>query len=86
MNKVTYLSCWKPELCIQLEINNYNYVDFNRFLMKGCPSTKELQEGKNMKMPGVKSLFLLRSRFYEKLGEGQVTQHFTIYLSKHLST
>ncbi len=78
MNKVTYLSCWKPELCIQLEINNYNYVDFNRFLMKGCPSTKELQEGKKYEDAGREEfIFLLRSRFYEKLGEG--ASHSTLY-------
>lgn len=78
MNKVTYLSRWKPELCIQLKMHNYKYVDFNRLLMKGCPSSKELQEGKKYETAGREEfIFLLKSRFNEELGEG--SSHSTLY-------
>jgi hypothetical protein len=44
MTNPTYLSGWAPEMCIQLEVPNNNRADFNRFLVKGFPSTKSMQQ------------------------------------------
>lgn len=71
MNKVTYLSHWRPELCIQLKVHSHINADFNRLLMKGCPSTKNLQESNKYKSAGREEyILLLKSRFDEALEEG----------------
>ncbi|MDM5078369.1 hypothetical protein OB931_18620 [Aeromonas media] len=78
MNKVTYLSRWKPELCIQLDKLYHINADFNRLLMRGCPSTKKLQEGKKYEKADREELILLlKSRFDEALEEG--VSHSTLY-------
>lgn len=46
MNNITYLKGWKHELCIPLINSTDNYLaDFNRFLVKGFPTTEQLQQG-----------------------------------------
>ena len=44
MSKVSYLSGWQPDLCIQLITANNDKVDFNRFLIKHFPTTAQLQQ------------------------------------------
>lgn len=71
MNKVTYLSHWRPELCIQLNEHGLINADFNRLLVKGCPSTKKLQESNKYKSADrEKIILLLKSKFDEALEEG----------------
>lgn len=71
MNKVTFLSRWRPDLCIKFKVDTYINTDFNRLLMKGCPSTKELQESnKHTSADREEFILLLKSRFDEALEEG----------------
>lgn len=49
MGNVSYLSNWKPELCIQLDTGDNNLADFNRFLFKGVPTTALIQKNDNCK-------------------------------------
>lgn len=45
MSNVSYLHGWKPELCFQLNTTDNHLADFNRFLVKHLPATKQLQQG-----------------------------------------
>nr|WP_159373639.1 hypothetical protein [Vibrio cholerae]CQB47121.1 FIG01202926: hypothetical protein [Vibrio cholerae] len=72
MSNLTYLSNWKPELCINLSIMGENCLaDFNRFFFKGVPKTERLQRGEQFEDAGRKSfIFQLKDRFDEKIEEG----------------
>lgn len=78
MNNLTYISDWKPELCIQLETENNYRTDFNRFLVKGFPTTKKLQMGDSFENANREGFILqLHSRFIEALEEG--ASHATLH-------
>lgn len=78
MSEVNYLSGWKSELCIQLNTENNNKVDFNRFLVKGLPPTKVLQESGLFESSDRETFVLqLKQKFSEKLEEG--SSHNTLY-------
>ncbi|MCC4787023.1 hypothetical protein AB6E39_01080 [Vibrio splendidus] len=71
MNNVTYLHNWNPELCIQLETDDNNRADFNRFIFKHVPSTEALQQGEQFKRAAREGFILhLKSRFDEAIEEG----------------
>jgi len=71
MSNITYLNGWRPELCIQLKTPDNNQADFNRFLVKGFPPTKQLQEGGQFTDAGRESFILrLKDRFVEIIEEG----------------
>ncbi|WP_394153906.1 phage integrase N-terminal SAM-like domain-containing protein [Vibrio maritimus] len=78
MSSITYLSGWKPELCIQLLANGNCRADFNRLLVKGIPSSKQLQQEHSF-LDAQREDFILqiKSRFEEKIKEG--FSHRTLY-------
>lgn len=78
MSSVTYLSGWKPELCIQLDTNGNSLADFNRYLVKGFPSTNQLQQGCKFEDADREGFILqLKDRFDEKIEEGG--SHASLY-------
>ncbi|WHR54341.1 hypothetical protein O8413_23400 (plasmid) [Vibrio furnissii] len=78
MTKPTYLSGWRPDLCIQLDIRTKLLADFNRFLFKGFPPTKKLQQGNQFEDAERETfVFQLRNRFNEKSDEG--SSHESLY-------
>ncbi len=85
MIDVTYISDWKPELCIHLEFGQNHKADFNRFLVKSLPSTKTLQQGGIFENADREGFVLqLRRRFSEILEEGG--SHCTLYgIFTHIS-
>ncbi|EGQ9698348.1 hypothetical protein FWP48_02650 [Vibrio parahaemolyticus] len=71
MSNTTYLSGWKPELCIQLDTADNKLADFNRFLVKGCPSTEQIQQGGQFEDADREGFVLqLKGRFDEAIEEG----------------
>ncbi|APX07641.1 TPA: hypothetical protein ACGU4U_003516 [Vibrio vulnificus] len=78
MSKVIYLSDWKHELCIQLNTSDHNLADFNRLLVKGCPSTRLLQQGGKFESANREHFILqLKHKFDEEIQEG--ASHNTLY-------
>jgi hypothetical protein len=78
MNNASYLTGWNPDLCIQLDTEENRKADFNRFLVKGFPSTKQLQQGGEFQDADRKGVTLqLKSRFAEKIEEGG--SHASLY-------
>lgn len=78
MSDVTYLSGWKPELCIKLNTESNLLVDFNRFLVKHFPSTKQLQQGGQFEDADREGFILqLKNRFNEVVEEGG--SHSSLY-------
>ncbi|MFL0866982.1 hypothetical protein [Vibrio parahaemolyticus] len=78
MTEPTYLSNWRPELCIQLDMRSNLLADFNRLLFKGFPPTKKLQQGHQVEDASRKELVLkLQDRFIEKIDEG--FSHISLY-------
>lgn len=77
-NKVSYLHGWDSELCFQLNTELNNVADFNRFLVKHFPSTKQLQQGDQF-VDAEREGFVqqIRTRFGEKIEEGD--SHDTLY-------
>jgi hypothetical protein len=85
MSEVTYFNGWKPELCLKLKTTVNVNADFNRFLVKGVPSTVELQRGGIFENADRKRVVLkLKLRFSEKIEEGG--SHGTIYSLFRLAT
>lgn len=78
MSNVAYISGWKHELCIELD-TEFNYrADFNRFLVKGVPSTELLQQGEGFEDACRDGVILqLKSRFDDMIEEG--ASHNTLY-------
>lgn len=71
VSSTTYLSGWKPELCLQLIVNGNCRADFNRLLVKGIPSSKQLQQNHLFQDAQREGFILqLKSRFEEKIDEG----------------
>lgn len=78
MSDVAYISGWKHELCIELDTEHNNRADFNRFLVKGVPSTKLLQRGgefEDARRDG--PILQLKSRFDDMIKEG--ASHNSLY-------
>lgn len=71
ISKVTYFSGWRPELFIQLTTDNKDNADFNRFLVKHIPTTKQLKQSGNFEDANRADLVLkLKNRFVEVIKEG----------------
>ncbi|HGY9586797.1 TPA: phage integrase N-terminal SAM-like domain-containing protein [Vibrio harveyi] len=87
-NKVSYLHGWDSELCFQLNTEDNNAVDFNRFLVKHFPATTKLQQGDQFEdADRLGFVQQVKARFDEKIEEGG--NHNTLYsyysrLSKYL--
>lgn len=78
MSNITYLHGWKPEFCIQLDTNDNNLADFNRFMAKGFPSTASLQQGGRFEDANREGFILqMKYRFDEFMGEGK--SHDSLY-------
>ena len=71
MSKVSYLSGWQPDLCIQLITANNDKVDFNRFLIKHFPTTAQLQQDGQFEDANREGFILqLKHHFDEVIKEG----------------
>ncbi|MGZ9899806.1 hypothetical protein [Shewanella gaetbuli] len=69
---------WKPELCIQLSVADNSLADFNRLLVKGFPSTKQLQQGGEFEEADRKNfIYQLKERFFDKIEEG--ASHYSLH-------
>ncbi|PSW43362.1 MULTISPECIES: hypothetical protein [Photobacterium] len=78
MRNVTYLSAWKPELCIDLDTEGNDKADFNRLLFKHCPSTSLLQQARGVENAYRESFIIqLKCRFDEAIEEGK--SHNSLY-------
>ncbi|EKO3453401.1 hypothetical protein NTE11_003948 [Vibrio fluvialis] len=78
MSNITYLHGWKPEFCIQLDTNDNNLADFNRFMAKGFPSTASLQQGGRFEDANREGFILqMKYRFDDFMGEGK--SHNSLY-------
>ncbi|WP_114787844.1 hypothetical protein [Vibrio tetraodonis] len=78
MSNITYLYGWKPELCIQLDNEDNSLVDFNRFMVKGFPSTTALQQGGRFESANREGFILqMKSRFDDFMSEGK--SHGSLY-------
>ncbi|KMV28972.1 hypothetical protein AB733_20685 [Photobacterium swingsii] len=78
MTELTYLSGWRPDLCIKLDVRDNLLADFNRFLFKELPSTKELQQSNQFKIADREAfVFQLKNSFSEKNDEG--VSHDSLY-------
>lgn len=78
MSNIAYLHGWKPELCVQLDTDDNSLADFNRFMVKGCPSTASLQQGGHFEGANREGFVLqMKSRFDDFIGEG--TSHQSLY-------
>jgi hypothetical protein len=76
-DNVTYLHSWDSKLCFQLDTESNNLVDFNRFLIKHFPSTKEIQQGNQFEDANRKSFVnQIKTCFAEKIEEG--ASHITL--------
>lgn len=78
MSNIAYLHGWNPELCIQFDHNCL--VDFNRFMVKGFPSTTALQQGGRYEDASREGFILkIKSRFDDFMSEGK--SHKSLYSS-----
>ncbi|MFM2593558.1 hypothetical protein AAFX19_11695 [Vibrio harveyi] len=78
MSSVTYLNGWKPNLCIQLDTDRNDKVDFNRFLVKGFPSTMQMQQGGSFVNANRKEFVLQLKDFFDNaIKEGK--SHESLY-------
>ncbi|MCC4858834.1 phage integrase N-terminal SAM-like domain-containing protein [Vibrio lentus] len=75
---VSYLHCWNSNLCFQLDTEDNNVTDFNRFLVKNFPATRKLQQGGEFEDADREGfVHQLKERFVEKMEEGG--SHETLY-------
>ena len=80
MSNIAYLHGWKPELCIQLDVDVNLLADFNRFMVKGVPSTASLQQGGQFEDANREGFILqMKSRFVEFMIEGK--SHYSLHSS-----
>ena len=78
MSNIAYLHGWKPELSIQLDTDNNDSADFNRFMVKGFPSTASLKQGGRFEDANRESFILqMKSRFDDFMSEGK--SHNSLY-------
>ncbi|MBY8156235.1 hypothetical protein KW499_20850 [Vibrio fluvialis] len=79
MSNIAYLHDWKPELCIQLDTEDNHKADFNRFLVKHFPTTKQLQQGNQFEDAEREGFILqFKSNFDNKIEEGD--SHHSLYI------
>lgn len=73
MNKPPrFLSGWDSELAIQLDTENNDCADFNRFLYRGFPTTDQLKQSRKFKCANRKEAIIkIKSRFIELISEGK---------------
>ncbi|WP_210441883.1 hypothetical protein [Vibrio crassostreae] len=77
MHNVTYINGWDPKLCINLDTIYNDLADFNRFLVKHFPSTKEMKQGNTFEDAKREGLVVqLKAQFQEALEEG--SSHSTL--------
>ncbi|CAK4070092.1 hypothetical protein [Vibrio sp. 16] len=83
MSNISYLHGWKPELCIRLDNDQNSLADFNRFMVKGFPSTASLQQGSHFEDANREGFVLqMKSRFDDFIGEGKSHQSlYSAYLA-----
>ncbi|WP_039985580.1 hypothetical protein [Vibrio owensii] len=86
MSSVTFLGGWRPELCIQLNGDGCKFADFNRFLVKGFPTTKLLQQGGQFEDADREGFVLqLKGRFDEAVEEGKSRESlYTLFMETSL--
>lgn len=78
MSNITYLYGWKPGLCIQLDTNDNQLADFNRFMVKEFPSTASLQQGGRFEDANREGFILqMKYRFDDFMDEGK--SHDSLY-------
>ncbi|PTO54666.1 hypothetical protein [Vibrio splendidus] len=78
MSKLTYLSNWNPELCIQLETECNQIADFNRLLVIGGATTSQLQQSGSFEIANRETCVRkLKHQFDEAIKEGE--SHLTLY-------
>ncbi len=81
-NKVSYLHGWDSELCFQLNTECNNVADFNRFLVKHFPATKNLQQGGQFEdADRLGFVHQIKARFGKNIEEGD--SHHTLYAHYH---
>ena len=72
MTNVTYLNGWNKDLFYHLTTDSNQKADFNRFLVKGFPSTKQLLQGGEFEDAEREGFILqLKGRFDEAIKEGR---------------
>ncbi|WP_220493880.1 hypothetical protein [Shewanella sp. SG41-4] len=80
MSDISYLHCWNPKLCIQLETDSNHKADFNRFLVKHFPSTEALLRGGQFEGADREGFVLqIKARFDDLIKEGK--SHDTLYFT-----
>ena len=78
MSNIAYLHGWRPELSIQLDTDDSTSADFNRFMVKGFPSTVSLQQGGRFDDASREGFILqMKSRFDDFMSEGK--SHNSLY-------
>ncbi|AGV18066.1 MULTISPECIES: hypothetical protein [Vibrio] len=78
MTELTYLSGWRSDLCIKLDVRDNLLADFNRLLFNELPSSKELQQSNQFKFADREAfVFQLKDSFSEKIDEG--VSHDSLY-------
>lgn len=78
MSNINYLHGWQPDLCIQLDTNDNNLADFNRFMANGFPSTTSLQQGGRFEDANREGFILqMKFRFDDFMSEGK--SHSSLY-------
>ncbi|WP_421180257.1 hypothetical protein [Aeromonas enteropelogenes] len=78
MINLTAQSTWKPELCIELDTGHNHRADFNRFLVKGIPSTEQLQRGCDYEYADrAEFIFQLKFHFDDMMDSG--ASHNSLY-------
>lgn len=82
MTKLLYVSRWNPDLSLPLNTEDNNKADFNRFLFKKVPTTKQLQQSNKFENAKRESFVLqLKSRFEDDLEEGKSNETlYTIFI------
>ncbi|PMM44846.1 hypothetical protein [Vibrio breoganii] len=88
MSNIAYLYGWRPELCIQLDDNHNDLADFNRFMVKGFPSTVSLQQGGHFEDANREGFILqIKARLDETIEEGgshRSLYNYFLSLSRYL--
>jgi hypothetical protein len=80
MTELTYLSGWKPELCIQLNNGHNCKADFNRLLVKYFPSTKTMQQENDFIDANRERVILkMKDQFQASIDEGG--SHSSLYFT-----
>lgn len=79
MSNISYLSGWKPNLCIQVVTNEgKKRLDFNRLLVINIPKTESIQQGCQFQDANrYQFIRQIKSRFDEKKEEGM--SHSTLH-------